>query len=170
MHIIPLIGFLLVPSSTPMTQDWVEKALSALMLPVVAAEARDAGVPDGQVRGLIEAIRGRRLPAEDAWRVLDEEVRVVKEGGPRENFGAFVQAKLDAGLRGRELAAAIHEEHRRRGMGRPDGRGNGEARDDQGRDRGEARPNEERGRREQNPAPPAREKNQRDTTRKEPRP
>jgi hypothetical protein len=123
MYLLSVAALILAPHAPP-PQDWLQSVLNAMRLPVIAAEARDAGVPDGDVRGILDRIRRNRLPAEDAWRVLDEEVRVVRAGGPRENFGAFVQTQLDAGLRGQALADAIHEEHARRGIGRPDAREN----------------------------------------------
>ena len=143
MH-LTLLATLLLPSSTPMAQDWLDRVLAAAQLPVAAAEAREEGVTNLQLSDILQMIRRRGLPAEDARWVLEEEVRVVREGGPKENFGAFVQTQLDAGLRGRALADAIHEEHRRRGMGRPDDRGPGE-RDNDRRDNN-ARPDEDRAR------------------------
>jgi len=156
MHLI-LLASLIVPPSTPMAQDWLDRVLAAAQLPVAAAEARREGVANGTLSDILDMIRRRGLPAEDARYVLEEEVRVVREGGPRENFGAFVQTQLDAGLRGRALADAIHEEHRRRGMGKPgdrpndrndDRRGNdarpeppGRGRQNENRDRGQEREN-----------------------------
>ncbi|HEV8122809.1 MAG TPA: hypothetical protein VGP80_01060 [Gemmatimonadales bacterium] len=128
MYLLSFAALILAPHAPP-PQDWLQSVLNAMQLPVVAAEARDAGVADVDVRGILDRIRRNRLPAEDAWRVLDEEVRVVRAGGPRENFGAFVQTQLDAGLRGQALAEAIRQEHARRGIGRPDA---GEDRDGAG--------------------------------------
>jgi hypothetical protein len=156
-----------------MAQDWLDRVLAAAQLPVAAAEAREEGVPNITLGNILDIIRRRGLPAEDARYVLEEEVRAVREGGPKENFGAFVQTQLDAGLRGRALADAIHEEHRRRGMGRPGDRGR-EGNDDR-RDN-DARPGEPgRGRQEERARPnDAREQGRdnrpnqaRDTTRKE---
>jgi hypothetical protein len=112
MRISSLMIVLLSLPSTAMAQDWLDKVLTAALLPVSAAEAREAGVPDTQVRDILGVLRRTRLPADDAWRVLDEEVRVVREGGPKDNFGAFVQTQLDAGLRGGSRGDS--EEHRRR--------------------------------------------------------
>lgn len=168
MRIAALMVLLLPLPSTAVAQDWLDKVLTAALLPVVAAESREAGVPDVQVRDILGILRRNRLPADDAWRVLDEEVRVVREGGPKDNFGAFVQTQLDAGLRGRELAQAIREEHRRRGIGRPDGRGNSdEAKKDSAHGHDDARPNDESGKREDDRARPGQ---QQDTTRKERKP
>ena len=44
-----------------------------------------------------------------------------------DNFGAFVQSRLDAGLRSRALAQAIRQEHSRRGIGKSRVRGQGPA-------------------------------------------
>jgi hypothetical protein len=165
-----LLASLMIPSPAPTSQDWLDRVLAAAQLPVAAAEAREEGVSNITLGNILDIIRRRGLPAEDARYVLEEEVRVVREGGPRENFGAFVQTQLDAGLRGRALADAIHEEHRRRGMGRPDDRG----RDDRNGDRrgNDARPGEPgRGRQDEERARPndARDRGQgaRDTTKKE---
>jgi len=174
MH-LTLLATLVLPSSTPMTQDWLDRVLAAAQLPVMAAEAREEGVSNTSLGNILEVIRRRGLPAEDARWVLEEEVRVVREGGPKENFGAFVQTQLDAGLRGRALAEAIHEEHRRRGMGRPDDRRPGDG--DNDRPGNDARPEERgRGRQDENRARPNDTRGQgrdnrpaqsRDTTKKE---
>ena len=170
-----LLATLLVPTSTPMAQDWLDRVLAAAELPVAAAQAREEGVTNLQLSDILQMIRRRGLPAEDARWVLEEEVRVVREGGPKENFGAFVQTQLDAGLRGRALADAIHEEHRRRGMGRPDDRGREGDADRRGNDTRNEQPG--RGRQDENRDRPddARDRGQgrdnrstpaRDTTRK----
>ena len=174
MHLILLAG-LILPPGAPMAQDWLDRVLAAAQLPVAAAEAREEGVSNITLGNILEIIRRRGLPAEDARYVLEEEVRVVREGGSKENFGAFVQTQLDAGLRGRALADAIHEEHRRRGMGRPDERD----RDDRNDRRDDARPGEPgRGRQDEERARPNEERDRgqgrdnrpsqsRDTTRRE---
>jgi hypothetical protein len=133
-----------------MAQDWLDKVLAAARLPVAADEARKEGISSMDLGEYLDRVLRNRVPADDAARILDEEVRVVREGGPKENFGAFVQTQLDAGLRGRALADAIHEEHRRRGMGRPDDR-RGEDRDADRRRNDDARPDEPgRGRQDEN--------------------
>lgn len=129
MHLM-LLATVVIPPSTLPAQDWLDRILASAQLPVAAAEARTEGVSNIQLSDILEMIRRRGLPAEDARYVLEEEVRVVREGGPKENFGAFVQTQLDAGLRGRALADAIHEEHRRRGMGKPGDRGPNDRNDD----------------------------------------
>ena len=47
-----------------------------------------------------------------------EQSRAIDEHGPTDNFGAFVQSKLDQGLRGRELSDAIRAEHAAHGKGK----------------------------------------------------
>ncbi len=110
--------------------------LRAIDLPRVMQRARAAGVPDSIIRGTVDRMRQRGLPAGDASDVVTLEVESVERGGDRNNFGAFVRTQVESGLRGRDLAAAIRAERARRGMGpadrggrpeaagaRPDGRG-----------------------------------------------
>jgi hypothetical protein len=97
---------------------WVTDLLIAVELPVSAAQARTEGVPGDEVRAVLDAMRRASVPAHDARTVLDDARSARREHGPLDNFGAFVQARLDAGLRGRDLAAAIRAEHAARGKGR----------------------------------------------------
>lgn len=93
-----------------------------LRLPRTTADAREAGVADSMIRVVLDEVRRRRLPASDAQEVVEVETEAVKAGAPKDNFGAFVQAQLAAGKRGRALAEAIRAEHAKRGHGpkRPD--------------------------------------------------
>src|SRR4051812_18287316 len=91
--------------------EWVKEVLDAAQLPLAAAHARQAGVPDSAVRAAVAAMQNAKVRPGDAQEVLDEARREKSENGPVGNFGAVVQAKLQAGLRGRDLAAAIHAEH-----------------------------------------------------------
>jgi len=100
----------------------VEALLGALRLPEVTIEARDVGVSDSTLIGLIDRFRDDGIPAVEAEDILDQELEVVRAGGPVGNFGAFVQSRLAAGLRGRALAEAIRAEHRSRGIGIPERR------------------------------------------------
>ena len=104
-------------AASAQTPDWVTVLLDAAMLPVSANAARGEGVPGDEVRAVLEALRGKNVPAHEARGVLDEARNARREHGPVDNFGAFVQSKLDAGLRGRDLAAAIRAEHVARGKG-----------------------------------------------------
>ena len=98
--------------------DWVQVLIGAAGLPVAADSARKEGVPSDDVRAVIESMRNKNIPANEAKDVLNEARAAHREHGPVDNFGAFVQSKLDAGLRGRDLAAAIRAEHAARGKGK----------------------------------------------------
>jgi hypothetical protein len=115
------------------TSDWVRRVLAAAELPVSADQARREGAPDGVIQQVLSAMQSANVPAHEAREVLDAERDALREHGPVDNFGAFVQSKLDAGLRGRDLAAAIRAEHQLRGKGPP---GRGAQPPDQGADRG----------------------------------
>jgi len=117
-------------AAAPLAQvgDAMPAILRALQLPALMTEARRAGVTETVVRDVLDGLRRRGQPADQAALVLREEVDAVKAGAPKDNFGAFVHRQLDAGLRGRALAEAIRAEHRARGIGRPG------ARQQQGRD------------------------------------
>jgi hypothetical protein len=94
-----------------------------LRIPQRAEDLRRAGVPDTAVRGVLDVLRGRRVDAEETEAILVAQREAVEANGPTDNFGAFVQAQLASGKRGRELAEAIRAEHRARGKGRPEGAG-----------------------------------------------
>lgn len=110
-----------------------ERLLRALLLPRTTREARQAGVEEEELRKVLRTGRERDVPPGEMDVILQEEVRAVKEHGPIDNFGAFVQARLDQGLRGRELAAAIRAEHAARGKGKGAGAGKAEGRDAKGK-------------------------------------
>jgi hypothetical protein len=120
-----LLAFAALVAAAPFAQvgDSMLTILRALELPALVTEARRVGVTEVRVRDVLEALRARGLPAEDAARVVREEIDAIDAGAPRDNFGAFVHAQLDAGLRGRALAEAIRAEHQARDVGRPEGRG-----------------------------------------------
>ncbi|WP_434427697.1 hypothetical protein [Nannocystis pusilla] len=115
-----------------------ERILGALTLPLKAQALRKAGVGEGEVKAGLKAAKAKKLAAGDAAELLDEAAKATRDHGPVDNFGAFVQTKLDAGLRGRDLAAAIREEHAARGKGKgksegkgpPEGKGPAEAKID----------------------------------------
>jgi len=95
-----------------------ERLMRAIRLPETSQEARRAGVPEEDLRNALRAGRERRLPADEMDVILTDEVDAVRENGPIDNFGAFVQARLAEGLRGRDLAAAIRAEHAAHGKGK----------------------------------------------------
>lgn len=97
----------------------MESIFGSLGLPEAVTEARQGGVADATIVEVLERMRRTGVSAADAEEILAQEVEVVRAGGPVDNFGAFVQSQLDAGLRGRALADAIRAEHRRMGIGIP---------------------------------------------------
>ena len=99
-----------------------EKIQKATELIKTSREAREAGIPEEEVAEVLEGARERGLSPEETEEVLAESTAAIDESGPVDNYGAFVQAKLDEGLRGKELAAAIHEEHRKHGKGKGHGK------------------------------------------------
>lgn len=119
-------------AAAPVAQvrDSVPALLEGLWLPALAAEARRAGVSESAVREVLDGLRRRGLPADEAAVVVREEVNAVNAGAPKDSFGEFVQRQLEAGLRGRELAEAIRAEHQARGIGRPQQGRSSRARDD----------------------------------------
>ena len=90
----------------------------AIELPARAQALRDQGVPAAEVASAVRASREHGLSAADTADVLE-----AADEGKLDNLGSFVKKKLGEGLRGRELAKAIHEEQARRGTGKPDDRG-----------------------------------------------
>lgn len=97
--------------------DRLEAIRQAMRLPTVTQEARVLGVPERDLQSVFATAREQRLPAGYLAEVLAVENEAIRKHGPIDNFGAFVQERLKAGLRGRELADAIHAEHTARGMG-----------------------------------------------------
>jgi hypothetical protein len=91
--------------------------LRVFRLPQTTTEARQRGVPDSSIWSVVDVLRRGQVPAEDAQEVIEREVDATEHGQPAGNFGAFVQEQHRRGLRGRALAAAIHAEQARRGMG-----------------------------------------------------
>jgi hypothetical protein len=108
--------------SQPLDSAALEALQRVLRLPQTTAEAREAGATDSIIRIVLREARRRGIPAGDAQAAVEAETEAVKAGAPKENFGAFVQAQLAAGKRGRALAEAIRAEHARRGHG-PKGAG-----------------------------------------------
>lgn len=100
----------------------LERAQRAAELIQASQEARSAGIPEEEVKEVLEGARDRGLTPEETEEVLSEATAAVEESGPVDNFGAFVQARLDDGLRGKELAAAIHQEHKLHGKGKGHGK------------------------------------------------
>ena len=104
----------------------VNDILKIIGLPGVTEDAREAGVPDEDIRIILEEADKRELPPLETEAILREGSDATRESGPIDNFGAFVQERLDEGLRGQDLAAAIHAEHKMRGKGKGYGKGQGQ--------------------------------------------
>ncbi len=101
-------------SAMEQIKDRIRKAAH---LPEAAQEAREAGIPEGEVAKVIDEARRRKMPVDEVDTVLAESAASARKNGPVDNYGAFVQSQLDKGLRGRELRDAIHAEHAARGKG-----------------------------------------------------
>jgi hypothetical protein len=95
--------------------------LQALRLPRMTQEARTLGVPESDIRAILVRARERRVGAAEVTELFEHENRAIREHGPVDNFGAFVQRRLDEGLRGRDLAEAIRAEHAAHGKGKGHG-------------------------------------------------
>jgi hypothetical protein len=112
--------------SQPLDSAAVAALMRVLRLPRTTADARQAGVPDSAIRVVLDQIRRRGLPAGDAQEAVEAETEAIRAGAPKDNFGAFVQAQLAAGKRGRALAEAIRAEHARQGHGPKGGAAQGQ--------------------------------------------
>jgi hypothetical protein len=124
------LAALVAPAGAQQPSQDTSSIWDILNLPQTVEEGRRAGVPSGSIWGVLDSLRRRGVPAADAGQIIQDEVDAVKAGAPADNFGKYVNAQLARGLRGRELAAAIHAEHARRGIGRgrgaaPKGKGKG---------------------------------------------
>ena len=95
---------------------WVERVRQSVRLPQATQEAREAGAPEGRIAEILQTARERAVPAADVEEILRTETTVLREGGNPDNFGAVVLELKAGGLRGRELAEAIHAEQVARGM------------------------------------------------------
>jgi len=96
-----------------------ERLRRAIRLPRTTEEAREAGVPEERVREILRTGRESRIPPDEMDEILVVENEAIRGGGPVGNFGATVQELKADGLRGRELARAIHAEQIARGMKKP---------------------------------------------------
>lgn len=109
----------------------VSEILRIIGLPGITEEARREGLPEEDIQIIIEESRRRKLPPSETIAIMEESGHAARENGPVDNFGAFVQSRLDSGLRGRELSDAIHAEHRLHGKGHAH---NGKPEKDHGKD------------------------------------
>lgn len=96
--------------------------MTVFRLPKATQEARVLGVPESDIRAIFDGGREQGLPVGVLTEVIEESNTAVREHGPVDNFGAFVQSRLREGLRGRDLAAAIRAEHAAHGKGKGHGK------------------------------------------------
>jgi hypothetical protein len=97
----------------------IDRVKEALGLPQTAREAREAGASEDKIREVLETARSRGVPADETRRILETENEELRKGGNPDDFGAAVHRLKESGLRGRELAEAIHAEQIARGMKKP---------------------------------------------------
>src|SRR5688572_21405597 len=109
------------PAAAQESSGALASVLQALLLPRTIQESRTLGVPDSDIRAILDRARERRVRAADVNELFEHENRAIREHGPVDNFGAFVQRRLDEGLRGRDLAEAIRAEHAAHGKGKGPG-------------------------------------------------
>ena len=104
-----------------------DRILGALDLPIQAQALRKAGADEQEIKAGLKAARDKKLDARSTAELIGEVAKATKEHGPIGEFGAFVKGKLEAGLRGKELAEAIRQEHATRGKGKAGDKGKPDA-------------------------------------------
>jgi len=115
LAVLSLVASLAV--ALPASADADNKAiiLASLELPRAAAELRELGVDAEEVRVVLHTARQQKRRAPEARLICREGAAATRKHGRVDKFGSFVQVKLSEGLRGTDLAEAIHAEHRHRG-------------------------------------------------------
>ena len=96
------------------------RILGALDLPLKAQALRKAGADEKEVKAGLKAVRDSKVAAGEAAELLGAAAESARDHGPVGNFGAFVKERLGEGLRGKQLAEAIRNEHAAKGKGKPD--------------------------------------------------
>ncbi len=92
-----------VPDKEALADD----ILDAIALPLVADEARDAGIDSKEVESAIDAVDEGGATAADAGAVLEAEATQARKRGGKPGFGAWVRLQVAEGKRGKELADLI---------------------------------------------------------------
>lgn len=106
----------------------------ALELPAQAHAARERGTPNEEVSEALDALEEENVGADESAELLRVDGEAAAEHGAHQRLGDFVEAQLEQGVRGRELAEAIRNERAQRDpnaqaqRGARDGRGQGEPR------------------------------------------
>jgi hypothetical protein len=83
--------------------------LSVIDLPIVAADAREAGIEEPELKEALETTRDSGLSASDASEVVATEAEQTRKRGVKKGFGRWVRMQVASGLRGPKLAAKIKE-------------------------------------------------------------
>jgi hypothetical protein len=81
--------------------------LAVIDLPLAAADARDAGVEETEIKEALDVTRDAGLSAGDASVAVAEEAELTRTRGVKRGFGHWVRMQVAAGLRGKQLAAKI---------------------------------------------------------------
>ncbi len=83
--------------------------LSVIDLPIVAAEAREAGIEETEIKDALDTTRDSGLSASDASEIVAIEAEQTRKRGAKKGFGRWVRMQVASGLRGQKLAAKIKE-------------------------------------------------------------
>ena len=83
--------------------------LSVIDLPLVAADAREAGIAEVEIKEALDTTRDSGLSASDASEVVATEAEQTRKRGVKKGFGRWVRMQVASGLRGPKLAAKIKE-------------------------------------------------------------
>ncbi len=83
--------------------------LAVINLPIAAADAREAGVEESELKEALDTTRDVGLSAGDASEVVAVEAEQTRTRGVKKGFGRWVRMQVAAGLRGPKLAAKIKE-------------------------------------------------------------
>jgi len=116
--LVLMTALVAAPSAAQESSSMLASVLQALRLPRTTQEARTLGVPESDIRAILDRAREKRVSAGAVNELFETENKAIREHGPVDNFGAFVQRRLDEGLRGRDLAEAIRAEHAAHGKGK----------------------------------------------------
>lgn len=82
--------------------------LAVIDLPIAAADAREAGVEETELKAALDSTREAGLPASEATEVVSVEAEETRtRGAAKKGFGQWVRLQLAAGLRGKKLADKI---------------------------------------------------------------
>ncbi len=89
-------------------QDALEDDILAVInLPLAAADAREAGIAEDDLKEVLDTIAEVGLSAGEASEALAEEAEVTRTRGVKRGFGLWVKLQIAEGLRGKQLAAKI---------------------------------------------------------------